>query len=263
MVSTVEKIRIFMKAVKVFKNWNLFPVVYFKLTNKETVIFETKKGTKLKIRVKSTDLMALTNVWLVEEYANDKFEIKNNDTIVDIGGHIGLFSLYAAEKCKLGKIFTFEPVKENFELLTENIKINNIENIIPENIAVSTDESKVTIFLNDDQSGHGIHVKTSRSRIIDSKNLEEICLSNNINKCDFLKIDAEGSEFEICENIPENLLKKISKIVMEYHIFDKKSIEKLERIIEKFEKNNFEIIKKPHSDLLGLMYIRNKDHNFS
>ena len=47
MVSIIEKIRIFLKAVKILENWYLFPITYFKLTKKEAVIFETKKGTKL------------------------------------------------------------------------------------------------------------------------------------------------------------------------------------------------------------------------
>jgi len=117
--------------------------------------------------------------------------------------------------------------------------------------------------LNDDQSGHGVHVKTSKSITIDSTNFEEIYLSNNLNKCDFLKIDAEGAEFEILENMPENMFKKISKIVMEYHIFDKKSIERLKKIIEKLETHNFHIEKKPYSDFIGMVYARKKDHNFS
>ena len=125
MVSFLEKINIILRLMRVFKNWYIFPSIYLKLTKNETVIFETKKGTKMKIRVNSTDLMALINVWAVEEYSNEEFKIKNNDTVIDIGGHIGLFSLYASEKCKSGKIFTFEPVKENFDLLKENIKINN------------------------------------------------------------------------------------------------------------------------------------------
>jgi FkbM family methyltransferase len=254
MVSFLEKINIILRLMRVFKNWYIFPSIYLKLTKNETVIFETKKGTKMKIRVNSTDLMALINVWAVEEYSNEEFKIKNNDTVIDIGGHIGLFSLYASEKCKSGKIFTFEPVKENFDLLKENIKINNIKNIYPKNIAVSNNNSNITIFLSNDQSGHGMYKKTSKSRNIKSTNLEEICLENEIKNCNLLKIDAEGAEFEILENINEKIIEKIKNIILEYHIFEKNSNERLKNIIKKLETNNFEINKKPYSDEIGLVY---------
>ena len=246
--------KIFLKFIRVFKNWHILPVIYLKLTKNETVIFETKKGTKMKIRVNSTDLMALINVWAVEEYSNEEFKINNNDTVIDIGGHIGLFSLYAAEKCKSGKIFTFEPVKENFNLLKENIEINNFKNIFPKNIAVSNNNSNITIFLNDDQSGHGMYKKTSKARNIKSINLEEIFLENEITICNLLKIDAEGAEFEILENINKNMFENVENIIFEYHIFEKNSNDRLENIIKKLEMNGYKINKKPYSDEIGLIY---------
>ena len=260
MVSIKEKIRIFVKATKIFKNWNDLLSVYFKLTKKETIIFKTKNNIKLKIRVNSTDFMALTNVWIIEEYAKEGFHIKNDDIVIDIGGHIGLFSIYAAEKCKSGKIFSFEPVKENFEMLKDNIAVNKIKNIFPENVAISNEKSKVTIFLSNDESGHGMYSKSSNSITIDAINLEEIYLKNNLKKCDFLKIDAEGAEFDILENISENMLKTISKIVIEYHIFNRNLTERLENIVEKFEKNGFKITKTPYSDTLGLLFLSNENH---
>ena len=66
------KLRILLKSIEIFRNWYLYPLVYFNLTNKPFVIFETKNGLKMKIRTKSTDLMALTNVWLIQEYFQKK-----------------------------------------------------------------------------------------------------------------------------------------------------------------------------------------------
>ena len=49
--------------------------------------------------------MALTNVWLTQEYLDDDFYIEDDDIVLDIGGHIGLFALFASQFCKKGKIF--------------------------------------------------------------------------------------------------------------------------------------------------------------
>ena len=50
-----SKVRIFARSWKILKNWYLYPLVYFKLTKKDHVIFETRSGLKIKIRVNSTD----------------------------------------------------------------------------------------------------------------------------------------------------------------------------------------------------------------
>ena len=95
-----KNLQIFLHSRKIFKNWYIFPKVYYKLISEKFPIFETKNGLKIKIRKYSTDLMALTHVWLIEEYKSKNFEIKDTDVIIDVGGHIGLFSLYASQFCK-------------------------------------------------------------------------------------------------------------------------------------------------------------------
>ena len=49
--------------------------------------------------------------------AAEELLIDENDVVVDVGAHIGLFALYASQFCNNGKIYSFEPVKENYDLL--------------------------------------------------------------------------------------------------------------------------------------------------
>ena len=140
--SFFAKLQIFLDSRKIFKNWYVYPKVYYKLINDQFVIFKTKIGLKIRIRVRSTDLMALTNVWMINEYNIEDFEINANDTIIDIGAHIGLFSLLVSQLCKTGKILSFEPVRENFDLLVSNLKLNHIQNVSPFNTAVSKNSGK-------------------------------------------------------------------------------------------------------------------------
>lgn len=53
---------------------------------------------------------------------------QSNDTLWDIGANVGLFSLYAASRGT--KVFAFEPEAANYRVLNENIRINNMDNII-------------------------------------------------------------------------------------------------------------------------------------
>ena len=106
MCTLFSKLHIFLNSRKIFKNWYIYPKIYYGLTNIKFPIFETNSGLKIKLRKNSTDLMALTHVWLIGEYKRKNFEINEGDIIIDVGGHIGLFSLYASQFCKNGQIFT-------------------------------------------------------------------------------------------------------------------------------------------------------------
>ena len=87
-----SKLKILLNSRRIFKNWYIYPKIYFKLTNAKSVIFETVTGMKICIRTDSTDLMALTNIWMVGEYNIEDYAIDNNDTVIDIklddGGNI-------------------------------------------------------------------------------------------------------------------------------------------------------------------------------
>lgn len=69
-----------------------------------------------------------------EEFETEIFkkEIKKGDTVLDLGAHIGYYTLLAAKLVgEKGKVFAFEPEPTNFALLKKNIKINNYQNVIP------------------------------------------------------------------------------------------------------------------------------------
>ena len=253
----LTKLKIFLKSTKLFKNWYVYPLVYFKLTKKQYVIFETKTGLNIKIRVNSTDLMALTHVWMIQEYSNSGFDINDSDIVIDIGAHIGLFALFASQFCKQGKIYCFEPIKENYELLVENINSNKIKNIIPFNFAVSKESDSVKIFLNDDYSGHSMFLETNNFVIVKSKSLLDIFSENNIQECNFLKLDCEGAEYDIINSLPSDFLNKIKKSVIEYHLADTDP-QLLEQLIKKLRKCSFIVNTRPLFSDIGFLFANKK-----
>ena len=251
----VSKVRIFARSWNILKNWYLYPLVYFNLIKKSHVIFETKSGLKLKIRTGTTDLMVLTNVWLIQEYLHEEFDIKNNHVVLDIGAHIGLFALFASQFCKKGKIFCFEPIKENYDLLLENLELNSIQNIVPFNLAVYHDSKKVKMYINADEAGHSIFLPSSKSIQVNSISLKKIFDSNKIDPCDFAKIDCEGSEYSIIDSLPLEYLKRIKKMAIEYHFADSKP-ELSKNLILKIKNVGFHVKKKSHYNDMGFLYAR-------
>jgi len=250
-----SKLQVFLNSRKIFKNWYIYPKVYYKLINDKFVIFKTKTDLSIKIRVRSTDLMALTNVWMIDEYDVEDFEINTNDIVIDIGAHIGLFSLLVSQLCKTGKILSFEPVRENFDLLVSNLKLNHVENVLPFNIAVSKNSGRLDLFLNNDQSAHSIFSKSSESINVESTSLQKIFEEHKISSCKLLKLDCEGAEYEIIDSLPSEYLDKIQNMVIEYHLADTKP-ELVKSLILKIKNAGFKIKTRPHYNDMGFLIAR-------
>ena len=250
-----SKLQVFLNSRKIFKNWYVYPKVYYKLINDKFVIFETKTDLKIKIRVRSTDLMALTNVWMINEYEIEDFEINANDTVIDIGAHIGLFSLLVSQLCKTGKILSFEPISENFDLLVSNLKLNHVNNVLPFNLAVSKNLGRLELFLNNDQSAHSIFSKNLKSISVESTSLQKIFDENKISSCKLLKLDCEGAEYEIIDSLPPECFDKIQNMAIEYHLADTKP-ELVKNLIAKIKNAGFKIKTRPHYDDMGFLIAR-------
>ena len=253
MLTYREKIAILLRSRKKFKNWYLYPLIYLNIIKRGFVTFKTNSGLKMKIRVKSTDLMQLTTIWLTREYEAPGFEIKENDTIIDVGGHIGLFMLFCEQFCHKGKIYCFEPASDNYKIFLDNTKLNNFKNVFPFNIAVSKQDGKIPLYLNDDTSGHSIFLKNSNSIQVDSITLQKIFDLNNIKKCNLLKLDCEGSEYEIIDSLPDSYFSMIDKMIIEYH-FAEKYPKLLTNLIKKLERTSFSVDVKKLSSEMGLIF---------
>lgn len=253
----MNKIQLIRKARKTFSNWQTLIGVYFKTIKEKNIILETKNNIKIKIRTNSTDIMQLGTVWLTEDYKMPGFSINKEDIVIDIGAHIGLFSLFASQYCKNGKIFSYEPIKENYNLLKENIEVNKIENIISFNSAVSKQTNKLKIFINSDDSAHSIFESEKNFIEVDSTTIKSIFDKNKIKNCNLLKFDCEGAEYQIIESIPKEYFFKIEKMIIEYHLANEKP-EMYKKLIENLKNNKFEIKIKKLSDSMGMIYAINK-----
>jgi len=255
LTSISEKFKILKKAKLVFENWTIYPLSYYNFIRSDFIIFKTRSKKIIKLRKQSTDLMALTHVWLIEEYKKKHFEIKPNDVVIDVGAHIGLFTIYASQFCTDGKIYSFEPSTENYQLLLENIQLNNLNCVTSFNQAVSNSNDSIDLFLNNDESGHSMFSKSSKSIIIDSISLQKFFDEHQIKHCNFLKLDCEGAEYEIIKNLPLEYFQKIDKLVIEYHMADSHP-EFLIELKEILLRQNFEIeTKKLFSDI-GFLYAK-------
>jgi FkbM family methyltransferase len=140
--------------------------------------------------------------------------------VVDVGAHIGSFSVVAARTAI--KVLAFEPEPENFQMLKKNIELNNLKNILPYQMAVSGCNGYQDIYIFKD-GGTGSHsLYTREQRDLMKKSVQTTSVLGIIEKeglpvIDFLKLDCEGAEHDILKNMSLETAVKIRAIAMETH----------------------------------------------
>lgn len=173
----------------------------------------------MKVRVNTYDKLAIYQVWKRKEYEDKRFYIHPNDIVIDIGAHIGAFSIWAASQATRGTVYAFEPNAENFALLEENIKLNRLSNIKAFPVAVA-DKSGEALLYNSKPHNmtHSLFESVlTQSTKINTISLAEVLETNSIEEVNYLKIDAEGAEYPIILSLPVRLLSRIKKIFIEFH----------------------------------------------
>ena len=134
-----------------------------------------------------------------------KDEIKSGDIVIDLGAHIGYYTLLFAKHIgSTGKVFAFEPEPSNFSLLKKNILENNYTNIISEQKAVSNSNSKIDFWIGQDSSGANRIYKPEKTNTQNFKISTVDCIrlddyfsnSEFFDKINFIKMDLEGAEYQ-------------------------------------------------------------------
>jgi len=135
-----------------------------------------------------------SNIYKLDKLLND------NDVIIDGGGNIGLFSLYAKNLKENISCLMFEPEMHNFKALKKNLQ--NYENIKLFNEGLSDKVSEGELLLSDNVMDHKLNSKLIdfdlQTRYYDSQKIKLNTIDNVVfstnTKIDLIKLDIEGSE---------------------------------------------------------------------
>jgi FkbM family methyltransferase len=133
--------------------------------------------------------------------------------VLDIGANIGNHTLYFANECNAKRIYAFEPVKETFQMLTDNIKINHLEQkveLINKGVGDKVTQASIKRFLSDNIGGTSLEFnEDGRIEIIsiDSMKIAEPVV--------LMKIDVEGLEMSVIKGAASLIKRDMPYIVCE------------------------------------------------
>lgn len=167
--------------------------------------------------------------------------VKKGDVVLDIGANKGFFTLNALQK-GASKVYSVEPVKHSYEQIKK--LLNNFPNVEPINKAIGETNGIISMFIDSDDSAKNCVTRYGemfgrKSNKVDVESININTLIEQINSdINYMKIDCEGSEFELFKTITEKNLKGISKLVIETHG------DEIDRFVhKKLMDNNFKVYK--------------------
>ncbi len=143
--------------------------------------------------------------------------VKPGMNVVDIGAHIGYYSLIAAKQVgPAGKVFSFEPEPKNFNLLSKNARANGSKNIMTLNTALSDTSGTRELYLEKYNKGHHSFAKNPHSKeviTVKTETLDEALKQFGSAKIDVLKIDVEGAEPVVLRGMKETIRQSPNMII--------------------------------------------------
>lgn len=187
--------------------------------------------------------------WIFTEIFIEEVYYFESDTdtpyIVDVGGNFGMSVLYFKALYPKSKIITFEPSPDNLEILKRNISRNQLREVEVVEGAVGKKSGKLSIFTQGPGTTIYQEFASKQKHINNSEFGKEVMvsmylLSDYVKKpVEFLKLDVEGAEGEVLENLDNTgKLAQVKRMAVEYHQFSSK-INTLSQIAKILEKNRF------------------------
>ena len=123
--------------------------------------------------------------------------VKRGYTAVDIGAHIGYYSLILSRLVEnIGRVFAFEPSPDSFKLLQKNVVLNRGTNVFLEQRAVLDRTGKTRLYFNTDNTADNriARIDKAESTVIDCIKLDDYFRRYD-SKIGFVKMDIQGAEF--------------------------------------------------------------------
>ena len=221
----MHKLMTFWRMIKTYKNWAR-TVLYRLDIFPQPMVVKTRKGTMFQVRNRKqqdADLYVLNESYLYGIHDEMLPYMKDAKIGIDIGAHIGTFSVLAAKNSR-AKIYAIEPDDENLAALRENVSLNSLaEQVIPVEAIITDKTGEKELFIFESRGlnsifknhGEGFNRPLIGSKKVRSFSLADFFEKHKIDFCDFIKVDVERAEYDIFFNLPRAIYDKIGVMGIE------------------------------------------------
>jgi len=212
--------------------------------------FEFRPGLWMQLNV--TDLIQetilLEGLWDPSLTNFIESNLKPGDVFIDVGAHVGYFTLLAARRVGAeGNVLAIEPNPNALSQLEQNVQQSDLENVLIEQAACGDSDGSIELFLNTESNtsmaslsptnatGAG-SVKVSCTRV------DELLEKHGLRQANLVKIDVEGAELGVLRGMKKTMNSLRPIIVLELEPALLKSFgTTVDEIMQLFESCNYSV----------------------
>jgi FkbM family methyltransferase len=177
----------------------------------------------------TNDTFVINAVMESDEYGAKNITYENGDVFIDLGAHIGTWSVLMGIRNPTFKIYSYEPISANLELMKKNLALNKLTNVFPFLLAVSDVSDSIAKIYHNPISNDAFSMahrfignmfSTGNSYYeTPTISLNDVFGKNKIGKVRVIKTDCEGCELKAFPSLTPEQLKSIDYVIGEYHAF--------------------------------------------
>jgi FkbM family methyltransferase len=171
-----------------------------------------------------------------------------NAVIYDIGANYGYYTLLLTHLAD--HVYAFEPVSKTFDVLSRNIKLNDLSNVTAYRLGLSDHTGAAVMHLYSSSGNDSLVVRLPNDHPAKPIGYEEIELStldalsktDGLRPPDVLKLDVEGSELAILRGARETIRRHAPVLLVEYHTEEWFASVSSEKVIAELRSQGYEIL---------------------
>jgi FkbM family methyltransferase len=222
----------FARYTHLFKNISNWQEYFFhKGERKKRPLKFITRPNPIQFEVPESLYQVFKEIFMEDFYEADELmgKLPNNPLVIDIGANAGFFNVLLFSKNKNARVLAYEPLPSNIALFKKTIAKNALlKNIRLSQVAVTgISKDSIDLFTEDTEDNTVVSSvfsdfnKLNQKKItVPAQSLTSIIQQNNFEKIDLLKLDCEGSEYDIIYNTDAAVLKKVNMMVVEVHQID-------------------------------------------
>lgn len=171
---------------------------------------------------------------MFRERIYDRFLMGKDDLVtVDIGANIGLVTHFLSRFSK--KVYSVEPSEQHYKCLEKLIEMNQLSNVFPIKNALSDKCETMTFYHNQNSTMFSLIPNVtdgSEPENVEAVDIETLWKKNKIGDVDFVKLDVEGSEFDVVGSEAfEKISPHIKSIMIEHHAWSGRNPAQLQEML--------------------------------
>lgn len=219
----------YQRLLKNISNWQEY--FFHKNERKHRALKFTTQPNPIYFEVPDSLYQVFKEIFMEDFYEIEKLikQLPSQPLVIDVGANAGFFNVLLFSKLKNARVLAYEPLPSNIALFQKTIAQNTgLKNIqLHQSAVTGASIEKIELFTEDTEDNTVVSSifssfnKLNQKKIsVPATSLTAIIRENKLEKIDLLKLDCEGSEYDIIYNTEASVFKKVNMMVIEVHQID-------------------------------------------